>query len=335
MSLRARLRALRFDGLWWRKLAYLGSVYGPEWWKRWSPAWIAAIIYLCVGRNRRGAINNMRRVLGEQGWLRDHWHGLRVFVSFAHCVNEALESIGPRPRAVAFEEPSIDSIREALARGRGAVIVTCHFGNWDTAAVALARYGRPFNLVMASEINATTADYVRQARERAGVRVLLSDRSVYGSFEMLRALRRNEVVAVQLDRPVGGDGARAVEFFGRPAAFQAGALRLARLAGAPIFPVFCVRLGPRHYRVVVGAEHRLERNAPMEEIDRTLSAIVGEFERLVRRHPEQWHQFAPFWTAPATAGDGARRRRHSDRARAGRAPARSAHQRLDEASRAP
>ena len=37
------VRALRFDGLWWRKFAYLGSVYGPEWWKRYSPPWIAAI----------------------------------------------------------------------------------------------------------------------------------------------------------------------------------------------------------------------------------------------------------------------------------------------------
>ena len=28
-----RLRAaLRFDGLWWRKIARLGAVYGPEWW---------------------------------------------------------------------------------------------------------------------------------------------------------------------------------------------------------------------------------------------------------------------------------------------------------------
>jgi hypothetical protein len=26
----------------------------PEWWKRYSPPWIAAIIYLCVGRNRAG-----------------------------------------------------------------------------------------------------------------------------------------------------------------------------------------------------------------------------------------------------------------------------------------
>src|SRR6266446_6639981 len=53
----SRLRqGFRFDGLWWRQFAYLGCVYGPEWWKRCSPPVVAAIIFALVGRNRRGAI---------------------------------------------------------------------------------------------------------------------------------------------------------------------------------------------------------------------------------------------------------------------------------------
>lgn len=297
--IRSLLRALRFDGLAWRKFAYLGSVYGPEWWKRRSPPWVAAIIFSCVGRNRHGVIANMRRVLGSRGWLRDHWHGLKVFIAFAHCMNETLEYFGARPRPLAFEEPPDDPIGRALGEGRGVMLVTCHFGNWDVAGRTLARYERPFNLVMAREVNETTADYVRQAREAAGVRVLLSDSSVYGPFNMLRALRRNEIVALQLDRPLGGGGARAVEFFGAPAYFQAGPIRLARLAGAPIFPVFVVRLAPRRYRIVLGAERRVPRTASAEEVDRILAGIVAEFEALVRQYPDQWFQFAPFWPADA------------------------------------
>ena len=304
MSFRSLLRALRFDGLWWRKFAYLGSVYSPEWWKRYSPPWVAAIIFCCVGRNRRGAVANMRRVLGTRGVLRDYWHGLRVFVGFAHSMNEALECFGPRPRTLSFEEPPDDPIGSALAEGRGVILVTCHFGNWEVAARTLARYTRPLNLVMAREANETTADYVRQACEQAGIRVLLSDRSVYGPFDMLRALRRNEIVALQLDRPLGGDGARAVEFFGAPAFFQTGALRLARLAGAPVLPVFVVRLAPRRYRIVLGSKRRVARAASLEEMDGILAGIVSEFEALVRQYPEQWFQFAPFWPAdtPAAAG---------------------------------
>jgi KDO2-lipid IV(A) lauroyltransferase len=300
------LRALRFDGLWWRKFAYLGSVYGPEWWKRYSPPWIAAIIFLAVKRNRRGALANVRRVLGRRGWLRDHLAALDVFIAFAHCVNETLEYFSPHPKPVRVDDPIDEPIRRALARGRGVVLVTCHFGNWDVASRSLVNFGVPFNLVMAREANETTAEYVQQARKDAGVRVLLSDSSVYGSFNILRALKRNEIVAMQLDRPLGGDGARTVEMFGAPASFQAGALRLARLAGAPIFPVFAVRVGPRHYRVVLGAERSVSRHASVDEMDRTLAGIVGEFEKLVRHHPDQWFQFAPYWPEDVVPGAGDR-----------------------------
>jgi KDO2-lipid IV(A) lauroyltransferase len=295
VTIRSLLHALRFDGLWWRKFAYVGSVYGPAWWKRYSPPWIAAIIFCCVPRNRRGAVANMRRVLGTRGWLRDQWHGLKVFISFAHCMNEALECLSPRPQPMTIERPANDPIQAAIEEGRGAVLVSCHFGNWDVAASTLARYGRPFNLVMAREVNETTADYVRQAREAAGMRILLSDSSVYGPFNMLRALRRGEIVALQLDRPIGGDGARCVDFCGAPAFFQSGALRLARLAGTPVFPVFVARRGPRNYRIVVGSERRVPRAATADDVDRILAGIVGEFEELVREYPDQWFQFAPFW----------------------------------------
>ena len=298
-------RALRFDGLWWRKFAYLGSVYGPEWWKRWSPPWIAAIIFLCVPANRRGAVQNMQRVLGKQGFWRDHWNALKVFISFAHCFNESLEYLSPhrKPVTITTEPPTenddpSDPIRGAMVDSRGAILVTCHFGNWDVAVRRLSGYGAGINVVMARETNDTTAEYMRRAREEAGVRVLLSDTSVYSTFNILRALRRNEVVAMQLDRPLGGEGARAVPFFGAPALFQSGALRLARLANAPVLPAFVARLAPREYCIVLGTERRVPRHATQDDIDAILAGIVAEFEALVRRFPEQWFQFQPFWPAP-------------------------------------
>lgn len=298
MSLRSLVRSLRFDGLWWRKFAYLGSVYFPEWWKRGSPPWIAAIVFLFVRSNRRGAVANMRRIVGSQGWLADHRQAYRMFRAFADCMTETLEHFSPKPQPIRFDEPVGDPIGDALKRGRGVIIVTCHIGNWDVAARTLMRYGG-FNLVMAREANETTAAYVRDAREKAGLRILLSDQSVFGSFNMLRALRRNEIVALQLDRPLGGEGSRLVPFFGTPAAFQSGAVRLARLAGAPIIPIFVVRIGTRHYQIVIGTERTIARTAGPNEVDHVLGAIVGEFEEVVRRHPDQWFQFAPFWPEDA------------------------------------
>ncbi len=294
---------LRFDGLWWRKFAYLGCVYGPEWWKRYSPPVIAAIIFVLVGRNRRGAAENMKRILGPVGGWRAGVAALRMFVQFAHCMTETMEYYGPRPRPMRLDAPADDDLARALQEGCGAVVVTAHFGNWDIAAKTLREYGRPINVVMAREVNATTHEYVRQARERVGVHVIYSDTSVFSSLNIIRALQRNEIVAIQLDRSVGAGGTRQVPFFSAPAAFPAGPFVLARLSGAPLIPVFIPRLGTRHYAIRVAGRFNVARDG---RDTKTLDRVMGEVARLVedavREFPTQWFQFASFWPADAPVG---------------------------------
>ncbi len=289
------LQNLRFDGLWWRKFAYLGSVYGPEWWKRYSPPVIAAIFFAGARRNREGATTNMRHILGEYGAAHA---ALRMFVSFAQCMTETMEYYGPHPRPIQLDVPERDALAEALAEGHGAVVVTGHFGNWDIGAKTLREYGRPVNVVMAREVNASTHEYVRRAREQVGVRVIYSDTSVFSSLNMIRALRRNEIVALQLDRVPGN--ARMIPFFSAPAPFPIGPFVLARLSGAPLIPVFIPRLGTRHYAIRIGNRYTLTRDVrDGHALGGIMAAVVGELESTVCEYPTQWFQFAPFWPAAA------------------------------------
>jgi lauroyl/myristoyl acyltransferase len=294
--------ALRFDGLWWRKFAYLGCVYGPEWWKRGSPPAIAAILFALVGRNRRGAIENAQRILGDGDRRRTLRAGLRMYAEFAHCMTETMEYYGPRPKPLRLDLPQHDPIAEALRERRGAVLVTGHIGNWDIAAKTLRDYAQPINLVMARERNATTQEYVRGMRERAGVRVIYSDTSVFSALNMIRALRHNEIVAIQLDRTLGLGRTRAVPFFGAPAPFPSGPFVLARLAGAPLIPVFIPRIGTRHYEVRIGNPLVLAREQrDAYSLDRAMRTVVREFEAIIREFPSQWFQFTPFWSAAPAA----------------------------------
>ena len=295
-SVLSRLReSVRYDGLWWRKFAYLGCVYGPEWWKRYSPPAIAAIIFALIGRNRHGSIDNMERLLGQSD-ENATFAALRMFAQFAHCFTETMEYYGPRPQPIALDDPLHDHLATALHEGHGAVVVTGHFGNWDIAAKRLREYGRPINVVMAREVNASTHEYVRRARERVGVRVIYSDTSVFSSLNMIRALQRNEVVAIQLDRALGAGGTRLIPFFGALAPFPSGPFVLARLAGAPLIPVFIPRLGTRHYAIRVCGRFQLARDArDNRALERVMTDVVRAFEATVREFPRQWFQFAPFW----------------------------------------
>lgn len=289
---------LRYDGLWWRKFAALGSTYGPEWWKRSSPAVIGAACFAMIGVNRRGAVANMRRVL-EDGGGNPTWTALRMFVEFAYCLSETLERFGPRPRPVRVDLPRDDSIRQAIDAGRGAVVVTGHFGNWDIAALELLRYERPTHVVMAHEQNQSTHPYLEEMREHLGLHVVYSDRSVLSSLELLHALRRNEIVALQIDRLAASDTSREAAMFGSAVRLPSGPFELARLSGAPLIPVFAPRVGTRHYRIYLGRPWSLARNAGADEIHRCVAGVATEMQEMIRLHPDQWFQFEPFWTADA------------------------------------
>lgn len=296
-------QAMRFNGLWWRQLAYLGSVYGPEWWKSYSPPFFAAAIFALIGANRRGSMTNMRHVLGTDDTWTAGAAALRMFAEFSYCMSETLEYYSPRQKPLRLENPEDTVITAALRAGRGVVLVTGHFGNWDIAAKTLSDYGRPINVVMAHDANVSAQEYVRTARERAGVRVIFSDSSVFSSLNMVRALRGNEIVALQLDRMVHSGGARLLPFFGHPAPFPSGPFALARITGAPVVPVFIPRLGRRHYAIHVGDGVHVPREArDGAALDRVMMDVVRQFEAMVHRYPMQWFQFAPFWPEEVVAG---------------------------------
>jgi len=292
---------LRVDGLWWRKFAMLGSVYAPEWWKRSSPPVIAAIIFGLIGRNRRGAMANMRRILGTREPIVTAPAALRMFVEFAHCMTETMEFFGPRPHPVRVDVPEPDLLASTLEKGRGAIVVTGHLGNWDVAAADLRKYGRAVTVVMAHESNPSTHEYVRRMREALDIRVVYSDDSVFSSLHLVRALRANHIVAMQLDRTSPQGRTLEIPFFGVPARFSAGPFHLARVAGAPIIPSFAPRLGVRHYEIRFGGVHEVPDRRRRSSIESIAASVVADFEAIVREHPCQWFQFADFWATPTAA----------------------------------
>ena len=284
--------ALRFDGAWWRRFAELGCVYGPEWWKRGSPPAIAAIIYAMASRQRAAVLANQRQVRGPRGWLRERWEAYRVFAEFARSLTEGMEQWGPRPCPLDLRVIRPEIMDGALAEGRGVVVITGHFGSWEVAARGMARLGRPVSMVTAHEPNPSVREFVHRLRTRHGFQVIYSDRSVLTGLPILRALRRHEIVGMQIEPWGPLPGSHVVEFCGRPTPFQLGPFAVARVARAPIVSVFAVRTGIRRYELRVTG--RFDPITPAES-EAALVDTVRAYEALVRERPEQWLMFEPVW----------------------------------------
>jgi lauroyl/myristoyl acyltransferase len=290
--------ALRFDSGGWRRFAELGSVYGPEWWKRASPPVIAGIIYLVGRKQRTTVLRNQRQVRGPRSWLRERWDAYRVFAGMARSITESMEQWGPHPRPIERSIVGPEIMEGALAEGRGLVVVTGHFGSWEVGARMLATLGRPVNWVTASEPNPTVRSFVHEMRTRHGFNVIYSDRSVLSGLPILRALRRGEIVCIQLEPWGALRGTHEVVFCGRRTRFQLGPFAVARLAGSPLVATFVVRKGIRSYEARVTG--RYDPRTVAESVT-ALETVVASYEALVRELPHQWLMFEDVWDAAEAA----------------------------------
>lgn len=295
--------ALRWDGLFWRRLAYFGSVYGPDWWKTGSPPALAALFFALIGPNRRAVVENLRQVLGRQGRWADYRAALQTFIEFAYVFQETLEFEGHRLHGSEFEDaldldvqfPETFDLDAMFSEKRGLVVLTSHFGCWEIGARVMQRFDRRVNLVMATEANETVEHFAVTKREQHGLNVIHSDKSLFSSVEMVRALRRGEIVAIQVDRAAPGHVTETLDFFGRPAPFQIGPFMLAKLARVPLWPVCVVRLGRRRYRFLPEPVREIARDASREELRAVMQEVIGSFEDHVRSYPNQWFQFHRVW----------------------------------------
>jgi lauroyl/myristoyl acyltransferase len=292
---------LRHDGIFWRNLAYRASIRGPEWWKRLLPPLAGMAIFGLVGENRRGAVANLKRVLGDHGFLRNHLAALRMFMEFARVFRETCEvqheeELGLNlESSLAIELPPDLDLDKIIPENTGVIALTSHFGCWEIGARVRQRFDRQVNLVMAHEGNPTVQAFQDKMRGQMGLNIIYSDNSPFASVEMLRALRRGEVVAIQLDRSAPGQVTRDLQFFGRAAPFQVGPFHLARAAGVPIWPVFAVSESRRKYKFLPSRTYRIPRGSSEEVLEETIEEVVGFFEAKVRQYPLQWFQFRDFW----------------------------------------
>lgn len=217
-----------------------------------------------------------------------------VFRNFALCFADLITAnrradVGSLVAGV----EGMTELEKALSAGRGLVVLTAHLGNWELAGRTLARDGaRPTHVVVAAEADPAVERFLRGGGAPVRFVTLSGPRT---SLELLTALRRGEIVALQGDRALGTRGDVSQPFFGAPASFPMGPFTLARAARAPVVPAFCLLDRDRRYRIVAGPPSVVNGGDEAAVLGRW----VGVLETMVRRHPTQWFNFYDVWSPPA------------------------------------
>jgi KDO2-lipid IV(A) lauroyltransferase len=118
---------------------------------------------------------------------------------------------------------------------------------------------------------------------------------------MMQTLRRNELVAMLVDRPYAGSG-ECVDLFGHKTEFSTAPALLAYHTGASVLPAFVVHDGEGGYRTMAEAPIPMENGADLRAaLTLNTQRIASVFEGVIRRHPEQWFNYVPLFNESEAA----------------------------------
>ena len=270
-------------------------------------------------RERRlNALTNLALVFPDLATDERHALAERSFVQLGMAVAELAQisrgsGIGIIQRARYVGAERLD---EALAAGRGAVLVQAHASTNEVSACLLGSRWRP-TAIVEGRVSRPQDGWVRDARGRwlsgvvpntrlrAAVRALSAGGTVWLSPD------------IRVDERHGGVPSC---FLGLPVPSPSLAPRLATLAGAPVLPVSVVRdVATRRYTVTIGA--------PLESgelpVPGAVQAINDALERHVRADPDGYlwgeRRLVPWESRVARFAKARARAQHSARSSLARA----------------
>jgi lauroyl/myristoyl acyltransferase len=289
------LRRFRPHGVFWRQFLRWAVVNVPYWCEA-ALLGFWAMLFMTWGSGRRSVMANLSAILPGSWAIANFFRAYRVLWNFAWTIDDN----------VRFKElrvvPDWEFIgREHFDRMRnepgGVIILTAHMGSYDLGAQLFAQMSkRPIVMVRAPEIDPQTRQY-EEARHAApeSLKIDFSTRSSELALDLLHALQRGEIIAIQGDRITPGISALPATLFGRKSNIPAGPFALSMAARVPIYPLFIVRLGRRSYRLVVGAPFDVQRTRDRAVgFEQAVAQWTRELERVVRDAWFQWYTFEPF-----------------------------------------
>ncbi|MHC4600325.1 MAG: lysophospholipid acyltransferase family protein [Planctomycetota bacterium] len=211
-----------------------------------------------------------------------------VFRNFGRAFTEALAGTNLSTEQLEALVENIEAFKHhtasILAEGKGLFGMTGHLGNWELAGTVTARY---FPLsVVANRFRFEPYNRLAESMRAAGrLKVIYLNEN---PRDILRALKRNEIVAILPDQDIRRLPGTYALFFGRPAWTPVGPVLTAKASGSPMVPYFLVRHGMK-YRLEWGERIPMEFTGDRRrDLYVNTQKWIDAYETFIRRYPGQW-----------------------------------------------
>ena len=252
---------------------------------------LGSLVYAFDARHRNITIDNVSKAYeNEKSDAEKRAIAEGAFRHFGAMVFELITLGSPSAKKIdgLVELDGIERYEQARAKGKGVILITGHFGNWEIHGVAHGyRLGRIHVLARVQD-NPYFNRWLEKIRTISGNEVVYKQKAL---SLMRRLLREGETIALVIDQNVHVQDAVFADFFGRKAATTPVPSRFALRTGATLMPAFCVPLPDGRYRAVYSEPIDCERYRDMDRDDAILAItqeLVRVQENYIREHPDCW-----------------------------------------------
>jgi KDO2-lipid IV(A) lauroyltransferase len=265
---------------------------------------VGDLFYVLMKETRENVRNNVEGI-GQGKWSEKKVDVLtrKTFQNYGQYLLDymVLHRLRPSNKGRWIEEEAGGAhMVEALRGGKGVICITPHLGNWEIGGLLFSFKGGLLNVLTLNERDQQTKSFREGMRGRKGIKNIYidpRDESPMAILDAVKALRRNEIVALLGDR-TESQKTMVFEFFGKSTPFPIGAAILALATGAPVLPVFVVMEPGRKYRGIIEAPIYFPAGARQnrdEVIKEGMEKLIKIFEDYIFRYPDQWYNFYDYW----------------------------------------
>lgn len=183
----------------------------------------------------------------------------------------------------------LEYLEAAYAEGKGVIMATGHYGNWELLGATVALHGYPMLSITRKQNNSHMDKAINEFREMVGQQVTYN-RGKHGLLAISRMLKEKNLLGVLFDQDTNDEGVE-LDLFGKRSVIPMGAAALSRIYGSPILPIFmhnnddgtcCAKIYPPLYTQKTGDKQR--------DFYQVTRKLVDILEMEIINHPEMW-----FW----------------------------------------
>ena len=187
--------------------------------------------------------------------------------------------------SISIRSTGLDQLTAAKEAGKGAILVTAHYGNWEAIRVAAKRAGHEVGIIYRAFNNRYLDHYTMNMIPDAGSPVLQKGA---GMRQLLQHVRGGGMIMILVDQR--NSGAPFIDFLGQPAETVTAAADIAVRTGAALIPA-------RAVRDVEAERFDVTFETPVTGTDSVemMTTVNQRITAWIEEYPAQWFWFHRRW----------------------------------------